>query len=375
VNSRTVPTSAVYKTIREFKSCNQHNLTTTTRNSTDWWHNTLKPWRQARQAERAATLSEGEAIASAQKAIEARDQATKDRDAKNAALTAEAAQRILADTQRDLAERQLIEGLLRPIGYGDEPNAAELRSFVDWSAIPDARLKLRIIEVACDSPEVALRVARRAERARQACVGLSPTRRARAIELMSAKQRDMNPDPRFRIAAVWLAVELGSTDSPALPEALTAELFVASLHRVGGGAITEQLRELTPQLERPTQERIMKETMTILLDYLALSESYFRRQGSNDLSVFSPGVLAMTNERSLASLLQHPAAIGKPRKFMLQRFEELVFQDGNHVLLPLPSEPPPRRFHNLHDAAAWIQQNWPEFDLEATHPVTWRGER
>ena len=119
--------------------------------------------------------------------------------------------------------------------------------------------------------------------------------------------------------------------------------------------------------------------------------------------------MAMTNERSLASLLQHPAAIGKPRKFMLQRFEELVFQDGNHVLLPLPkplgerqgkyenppsaipaadgnehggltpnrspSEPPPRRFHNLHDVAAWIQQNWPEFDLEATHPVVWRGER
>ena len=40
-----------------------------------------------------------------------------------------------------------------------------------------------------------------------------------------------------------------------------------------------------------------------------------------------------------------------------------------------PSVPPPRRFHNLHDAAAWIQQNWPDFDLEATHPVIWRGER
>jgi hypothetical protein len=38
------------------------------------------------------------------------------------------------------------------------------------------------------------------------------------------------------------------------------------------------------------------------------------------------------------------------------------------------SEPPPRRFHNLH-AAAWIQPTWPDFDLEATHPVTWRGER
>ena len=58
-----------------------------------------------------------------------------------------------------------------------------------------------------------------------------------------------------------------------------------------------------PQLERPTQERISKEAMTILLDYLALSEDYFGSR-SYDLSVFSPGVMAMTNERSLASLLQ-----------------------------------------------------------------------
>ena len=39
-----------------------------------------------------------------------------------------------------------------------------------------------------------------------------------------------------------------------------------------------------------------------------------------------------------------------------------------------PAAPPARRFHTVHDAAAWIQQNWPDFDLEATHPVIWRGE-
>jgi len=215
-------------------------------------------WRQARQAERAATLSEDEAIASEQKAIEARDQATKDRDAKNAALTAEAAQRILANTQRDLAERQLIEGLLRPIGYGAEPNTAELRSFVDWSAIPDARLKLRILEEAFDSPDVALRVARRAERAMQACVGLSPTRRARAIELMSAKQRDMNSDPRIRVAAVWLAVELGSTDSPALPEALS---WLSNSNSAGAEPrleFTELVHFMTSRIAKLTPEQITR---------------------------------------------------------------------------------------------------------------------
>lgn len=34
---------------------------------------------------------------------------------------------------------------------------------------------------------------------------------------------------------------------------------------------------------------------------------------------------------------------------------------------------PERRFHNLHDAAAWIEQNWPAFDLETNHPMTWRA--
>lgn len=41
------------------------------------------------------------------------------------------------------------------------------------------------------------------------------------------------------------------------------------------------------------------------------------------------------------------------RDRMLQRFEELLF----------------------HDATAWIQQNWPDFDLESNHLVTWRGEQ
>ena len=245
-------------------------------------------WRQARQAERAATLSEGEAIASEQKAIQARDQATKDRDAKNAALTAEAAQRILADKQRDLAERQLIEGLLRPIGYGDEPNTAELRSFVDWSAIPDARLKLRIMEVAFENPEMALRVARRAERAIQSSVGLSQTRRARAIELMSAKQRDMNSDPRIRVAAVWLALELDSTDSPALPEALTWLSQPNSDSAEPRPEFTELVDFITTRIENLSQEQITQGGKA-LIDILEKTPDRDALQvAANGLVTFAP---------------------------------------------------------------------------------------
>ena len=100
--------------------------------------------------------------------------------------------------------------------------------------------------------------------------------------------------------------------------------------------------------------------------------------------------MAMPSAKSVATLFLHPACVGKPREFLLQRFDELIFHDGNPIFLTLPEsdtaflssarprqrpEQPARRFHNMHDAAAWIQQNWPDFDLEATHPVIWRGER
>jgi serine/threonine protein kinase len=160
---------------------------------------------RAKSAEQAAGESE-------RKAINALGQATKERDAKQTALLAEAA-------ERDRAERQLANGLLRPIGFSDDRiEPSELRSFVDWSAIKESRLKLRVLEVAFENPEVATRVTRRAERVIQSCIGLSPSRRAQAITLVSAKQRDTSADPQVRIAACWLALELGSADLPAWEE-------------------------------------------------------------------------------------------------------------------------------------------------------------
>jgi hypothetical protein len=82
-----------------------------------------------------------------------------------------------------------------------------------------------------------------------------------------------------------------------------------------------------------------------------------------------------------------PDGIDEPHEIIIQRFEELLFHEGNPVILAKPEsvteaqpsqqrqpEPPPRRFQNLHDAAAWTQQHWPDFDFETNHPVTRRGE-
>ncbi len=117
-------------------------------------------------------------------------------------------------------ERILAEGILRPIGFTDSLNDAELRSFVDWAAIDDPRMKLKVLEVAFDDPETAMRVARRTERSIQSCVGLSMNRRDAAGEFLSRKQQDLQAEPRLRAAACWMALELGDTQLPALNETI-----------------------------------------------------------------------------------------------------------------------------------------------------------
>jgi hypothetical protein len=59
-----------------------------------------------------------------------------------AALEAEA-------KQREQAERELCQGILRPIGYDShrDPSEAELRAFADWSALPENRMKSKVLEV------------------------------------------------------------------------------------------------------------------------------------------------------------------------------------------------------------------------------------
>lgn len=70
-------------------------------------------------------------------------------------------------------------------------------------------------------------------------------------------------------------------------------------------------------------------------------------------------------ERQALAVMDHPniakvydgAMTDQGRPFFVMEF-------------PIP-QPPARRFHTLHDASAWIAHNWPDFDLEAAHPVTW----
>ncbi len=168
---------------------------------------------RARIAEQNAIESKDEKEVALGLVTEQRDEKEKQRQLAEAATKAES-------KQREAAERHLVSGILRPIGFDNAFGAAELKSFSDWSALNDSRLQSFALQIAFEDPATALRAAHRAERVIQSCVGLSPERRAAAIEFVSIKQRDSDSDPRIRVAACWLALELGSADLPALEESM-----------------------------------------------------------------------------------------------------------------------------------------------------------
>jgi hypothetical protein len=143
--------------------------------------------------------------------------------------------------------------------------------------------------------------------------------------------------------------------------------------------VTSQAAEgiiaLAPKMKLSVRENALYYTMTMICD----SEASKRFESTQ-----IPDILkSVSHPRSIAKLLSHPGCVGALREAMLLRFEELALHGGQPVFSqvenqdgepPTRGSMPQREFHNLHDAAAWIEKNWPDFDLETNHPVTWRGE-
>jgi serine/threonine protein kinase len=209
---------------------------------------------RAKEAERAAVSSETKALD------------------EEATLRAEVA-------VRERAERQVTIGLLTPIGVTNEVNL-ELRSYFNWSAIKEPRLRLRVLDIALSDPETAMRVARQADWVIQSCVGLSLTGRTQAIELLCAKQRDTSADPRIRTAACRLALQLGSTDLPAWAESCS---FLSDPQN----GLTDQFGDFLTASVRPTDSQtILRARLEHLLSILeSLTPS---AQGRSQRTVPSP---------------------------------------------------------------------------------------
>jgi tRNA A-37 threonylcarbamoyl transferase component Bud32 len=125
-----------------------------------------------------------------------------------------------ASRAQERAERILLRSLLQPIGYDRLHVApAEHQAFFELAELAEDRLKLLFLEIALAEPDSALRVARRSEHIVQAVVGASERRRRAVLALAGDRQRDASADPRIRLGACWIAIELGSTDLPAAQEA------------------------------------------------------------------------------------------------------------------------------------------------------------
>jgi hypothetical protein len=150
--------------------------------------------------------------------------------------------------------------------------------------------------------------------------------------------------------------------------------------RVGQSAaaagILRGILGLASRSEPSSRDERTQKAVTVVLDFLC---SFDPVRVDVPLSLDAD---AISSPRSLARLLSHPACVGDQREALLQRFEELVFYAGKPVFSkaetddeeqPAADHAPERRFHNLHDVAAWIQNNWPDFDLETNCPATWRG--
>jgi serine/threonine protein kinase len=307
---------------------------------------------RAQRAEQVADVSK-------QQAVQALAQATKDRDDKEAARKSEA-------EQRDRAERELAGRLLAPIAASDELSTVELHGFCDWSAIKENSLKRRVMEVAFETPEEALRVARRSDRAIQAWVGLSPTRRADAIRFLSAKQRNLAVDARIRVAAFWLALEMGSPDVPAWSEVCSYldDSKTASIEHFDEliALISNRMGQLDPE---PLVARCEKSTSLGTLNSICSIDFESRLSGDQTRRVAIAVLAAIEKSiRDSTPVDTAPLVISMTR--MVPRLEPPELIHTEKVVIELVRKTPPYQVVELWKALA------PQMSTES-HRQAWDG--
>jgi hypothetical protein len=126
-------------------------------------------------------------------------------------LAEEEAERVRA--ARDELEITLAENLMRPVGL-DRSSPGPFEREVLWklATLSDTRVRLRFLERALADPDTAERLARRADVALTAALGLDPVRRKEASRLLLAPLAGPRTDPRIRRACVRLGMALAETD-------------------------------------------------------------------------------------------------------------------------------------------------------------------
>lgn len=196
-------------------------------------------------------------------------------------LVRETEQRVIAEralreeaVQRDRAESLLVKGILRPIGFGGEP---EEQALLDWAQLPSDRLKLRALEDALATPASAIRLVKPRQGVLQACVGLSLDRRRRALDLLRATKLRRPRDHSTRLCTTMLAMELGEFDSEIAHDAIQLMSDPQTLRNWHAESLAELI---ISQKERSTDKQMddILETFVSALEENEMTEAEISRK-------------------------------------------------------------------------------------------------
>jgi serine/threonine protein kinase/tetratricopeptide (TPR) repeat protein len=142
-------------------------------------------------------------------------------------------QRKRTDEEHKQVEATLARSLLRPLGhyiYGDRATMdLEVEAVWELAESPSDRLRLLFIESALERPVTARQLRNRRQLAVHAAVGLDRGRRQRVEEMLLARLRDQEADPRIRPDAALVGASLGDQSPVFIRE--SARVVVASVGR------------------------------------------------------------------------------------------------------------------------------------------------
>lgn len=128
----------------------------------------------------------------------------------------------LADNARkakEEAEDVLISGMMRPLGFGDLEEGSVARTTIeDIAQLESSELKLKILDRAIRTPQVADRLPTQMAWILQGCVGLDATSHQQATENALAIFRDQSLDHRVRYAALSCLNELDTIGTLSIDE-------------------------------------------------------------------------------------------------------------------------------------------------------------
>ncbi len=221
---------------------------------------------------------------------------------------------------------------------------------------------------------------------------LSPQQKAMAVSIIRRQIELTGDSSDVRRLGRAIVLIRGAVNLP--EDVRTGQVLLQAARRTNIDNSTE-LAALFRDVEPSQYQSIAAQELITCLDE-GLMTSPRARAVMGESRAILPTIRFSNDPRAIALTLQHPGCVGRLRECVILRMEELLFHNGERVLLPLTPETdengdekqelvipneliktsaPPRRFRSASDVSDWIEQHWPDFDLEATHPVTRRVEQ